>query len=605
MKALIKVGYACNDHCGFCHTLEVRDVQGSSAEVSRKIRRAKELGHATVVLSGGEPTIRPELVDWASEVAALDMDFGLVTNGRMLAYPELVDQLVERRLRYVYLSLHGGTARVHNLLVRSHAFEETYGALANLTGKGLDLTANCVITQQNVQHLRGVVDAVLPYPDVTLKFSMVEPKGGGDKLFNHLMPRVSEVAERVCDAIAYGVEVRGDASGPHFTHGALPLCLMPGLERDFDDLKTDRFATMVEVGEHDYFPVDDANKLQPAATCAGCSLSGACPGLYRGYHEAFGADELRPSTNRPRSNSFNYSFLRLVGRDVADDVCPLRDGALGITPWDRGRHLFARNAGRVALYRADSRDFSDVEIAEIKHDLGQVYVDASRKDAPDDFARDLVKLERAPLCADCPEHDACTGLFEPRLEDVFGPDDALLRAKLRELKGDVLDLGCGHGPYAEEFADACASGRLRYVGVDPSAAQIERLGARWPWAELYVGSADDLPPAVAERRFDHILMLRSYNHLPTPRDTLLACGRQLKPGGSVLVVDNVAFGLARTPTQTRRGEGSSAELEHYRNDSATQARARLGDVGLELLEQLEVHPGSSNQWLLHYGSAAD
>ena len=59
-KALIKVGYACNEHCGFCHTLEVRHIQGSTAEIDNKIRRAAELGHEMVVLSGGEPTIRPE-----------------------------------------------------------------------------------------------------------------------------------------------------------------------------------------------------------------------------------------------------------------------------------------------------------------------------------------------------------------------------------------------------------------------------------------------------------------------------------------------------------------------------------------------------------------
>ena len=34
---------------------------------------------------------------------------------------------------------------------------------------------------------------------------------------------------------------------------------------------------MVEIGEPDLFPVDDANKLQPEA-CRGCALSGPCPG---------------------------------------------------------------------------------------------------------------------------------------------------------------------------------------------------------------------------------------------------------------------------------------------------------------------------------------
>ena len=165
VKALIKVGYGCNDHCSFCHTLDVRDVDAEAAEVHAKIERAKALGHSMVVLSGGEPTIRPELLAWASHVAQLGMDFGLVTNGRMLSYPKLVEELLRRRLRYVYLSLHGGTAKVHDLMVRSQAFEESYGAIAVLSGRGLDFTVNCVVTRHNVEHLRGLVDAVRPYED--------------------------------------------------------------------------------------------------------------------------------------------------------------------------------------------------------------------------------------------------------------------------------------------------------------------------------------------------------------------------------------------------------------------------------------------------------
>ncbi|MDH5491839.1 MAG: radical SAM protein, partial [Myxococcales bacterium] len=171
MKALIKVGYACNDHCGFCHTLAVREVQGSAAEVHAKIERAKALGHSMVVLSGGEPTIRPELFEWAAHVASLGMDFGLVTNGRVLSYSHVVERLLAHRLKYVYLSLHGGSAKVHNRMVRSQAFDETHGSLRHLSGRGIDLSVNCVITRHNVEHLREIVDATLPYEDAFVKFS--------------------------------------------------------------------------------------------------------------------------------------------------------------------------------------------------------------------------------------------------------------------------------------------------------------------------------------------------------------------------------------------------------------------------------------------------
>jgi MoaA/NifB/PqqE/SkfB family radical SAM enzyme len=168
--ALIKVGYACNEHCTFCHTQDIRPIQGERGEIEAKITRAKALGHTMVVFSGGEPTIRPELLDWAARVAALDMDVGLVTNGLVLAYDDVVAKLLASRLRYVYLSLHGGDARVHDAIVRAEAFAAARRALANLAGK-VDLTVNCVVTQQNLAHLRALVDLVLDHEGAVVKLS--------------------------------------------------------------------------------------------------------------------------------------------------------------------------------------------------------------------------------------------------------------------------------------------------------------------------------------------------------------------------------------------------------------------------------------------------
>ncbi|MBK8264898.1 MAG: radical SAM protein [Nannocystis sp.] len=608
MKALLKVGYRCNDHCSFCHTLEVRHIDGSAAEVDAKIHRAAALGHSMVVLSGGEPTMRPELLHWARLVAAQGLDLGLVTNGRMLAYPQLVDQLIEQRLRYVYLSLHGGSAKIHNLMVRSDAFEQTYGALANLSGRGLDLHVNCVVTRHNVEHLCAVVDALRPYPDASLKFSMVEPKGGGSRLFDHLMPPVAHVAARVREAFAYAAE-RAPSVAARLRHGAIPLCLMSGLEDRFDDLKTHAYRTMIEVGEPDFYPVDDHNKLHPPA-CDGCALRGPCPGLYRGYHEVFGERELQPRRAGLRANSYNYTLDPAPPLTVADDAhCPLRDGPLGVTPWDRGRDLFIRHRGKVARYRAGTRDFNDAELVAIKHQHGQLYVDVGRGPASDDFARDLVKLARAPLCAACPHHDRCTGLYEPQLDhNLFRDADALVRDHLAQLRGDVIDLGCGQAPYADALAPHARAGRLTYLGLDPDPRQLALLRRRWPWAELKVGAAEQLadprdPLGLHDRRFDHALMLRSWNHLRDPLPVLKAIfSERLRPGGTLTVVDNTAFGLARAAAQARRAEASPAGHEHFRNDSAADAARTITAAApaLSLVSSSDIAPATANQWLLIY-----
>ncbi|MEM9864624.1 MAG: radical SAM protein [Myxococcota bacterium] len=592
MKALLKVGYGCNDHCAFCHTLDVRHIDGESDEIVRKVHRARELGHTMVVFSGGEPTIRPELPKWAKLVQRLGMDVGLVTNGRMLAYAELTDALIDAGLRYVYLSLHGGTARVHDLMVRSRAFEETYGALKNLSGRGLDLHVNCVVTKNNLKHLRGVVDAMKPYADASLKFSMVEPKGGGDKLFHRLMPRVKDVADAVVDALDYARE-----QGVRAGHGALPLCLTGSYRDGFDDLKTHAYRTMSEIGEPDLFPVDDLNKVHPRA-CEGCALRGPCPGLYRGYHEAFGDEELTP-VKGVRSNSFDYVFETVVEKDAAEGHCPLRDGNHGIAPWDRGRDLFLKHGGRIARFRAESRDFSDEEIIRIKHTRGQVYYDVSRKDAPNDFASDLAKLERSALCASCEHAPTCTGLYEASFERVFEADDVYLTDRLRELTGAVLDVGCGEGPYIEAFSAGAEAGRVRYLGVDPDERALALLRKRCPWAKLQCATAETLPEDLdLDERFDAITVLRSWNHVHDPSAFLAFARVGLKPGGKLVVADNVAFGLVRTRKQHRRGASSEAVFEHHRNDGAVEALAHLERAGFVASSVVDVLPERSNQWVI-------
>ncbi len=595
MKALVKVGYGCNENCTFCHTLEYRHENGTSADVHRKIDRARELGHTMVVLSGGEPTIRPELFEWAAHVAKRGMDFGLVTNGLLLAYPDALARLLESRLKYVYMSLHGGTAEVHKRVVRADTFGPAMQALANLTGKGLDLTINAVIVKQNLEGLNALVDAVLPFPDAVIKFSMLQPKGGGKALFDTLTPRVSDVAARVREAIDYGLSKGAPRS--RFVHDGLPFCLLPGLEDRYDDLRTHRFATMVETDEGDFHPVDDVAKVQPAP-CEGCSLRGACPGLYRGYHEAFGDSELAPVHGGARSNSFNYT-LEAVTPAPQNGCLLLRDG---VTPWDPARHLFVAHQGKVARYRTDTRDFADVELNRIKHERGQIYFDASRKDAPDDFARDLVPLTRSALCTDCAEKARCTGLYEPRFDDVFSRDDARVRELLSGLTGRVLDVGCGGGPYDELLGPRVLSGHVEYVGIDPVSEAVTSLTARRGWGTHHVGTAESLPGLGT---FDHVLVLRSWNHLSDPAKALsqlLAC---LRPGGSFLVVDNEAFGLARSTGQARQGERSRAAFEHFRNDSAADALRYFAGRPLSLQERTDCGPTTSNQWLLRFTRALD
>ncbi|MBK7859946.1 MAG: class I SAM-dependent methyltransferase [Archangiaceae bacterium] len=208
-----------------------------------------------------------------------------------------------------------------------------------------------------------------------------------------------------------------------------------------------------------------------------------------------------------------------------------------------------------------------------------------------------MQLKRSDTCAPCPERDRCTGLFEPVMEEVFVRDDLRVRELLGTLEGAVLDVGCGDGPYDDVLGPLASAGRIRWLGLEPDAARVGRLAERRPWGEVRQGTAEALTESAA---FDHLLVLRSWNHLHDPDRAVTNFARALRPGGTLVVVDNEPFGLARTVAQASRGESSSAAFEHHRNDSAADAHQRFGDAPFELLERADVGPGRSNQWLLRY-----
>jgi SAM-dependent methyltransferase len=311
----------------------------------------------------------------------------------------------------------------------------------------------------------------------------------------------------------------------------------------------------------------------------------------------------------PRANSYNFTPLRDFARPPSAP-CPLAPQPR--IPFDRARTLFFRLRDRMRAFATDTTDFDDAELHTLKEALGQVYLDVSTKLAPDDFARDLRKLRVTAECAACARRQECPAAWEPVRADLFTRDDAGVRAVLASLEGRVLDVGGGEATYLRPLAERAAAGGIDYVCVDPDEVRLAVLGARYPFARFVAGRAEDLDPALG--LFDHVLFLRSYNHLEDPGRALDRALGLLRPGGTLLLVDNVAFGLVRTTAHAARAEAAPGNLlEHHRNDGAAEAAGAVSALlsspradgrHLDLVERRDIGPETSNQWLLRYACVA-
>lgn len=298
---------------------------------------------------------------------------------------------------------------------------------------------------------------------------------------------------------------------------------------------------------------------------------------------------------RLRSNSCNF----VIGEGVAwptGEACPL---LVSRPHLDRASTLWLGLPGQIRLCRTQTSDFSRTELLAIKDRHGQLYVDVSRKLAPDDFARDLRKLREFAECGSCSFRAECGGAWRAVAADVFSRDEAKLLALLAGLRGRVLDIGCGDGPYLRVFERAVLAGELEYVGIDPDAQRLAVLRERYPWAQFQALPIETGFEGLSGG-FDHLLVLRSFNHLKDPRSTLKQALARVSRSGTLTIVDNVAFGLVRRSASARRAEAGPAEHEHFRNADAGEALELLAGLPIELVERWDVSPTSSNQWLVHF-----
>lgn len=294
-----------------------------------------------------------------------------------------------------------------------------------------------------------------------------------------------------------------------------------------------------------------------------------------------------------RSNSFHFVPRRDVPR-APDASCPLVSDEPARQVARPELALWLRLRDRMRLFETDTADFEPREVERVRRVSGQLYLDVSRKVAHDDFARDLRKVTDAKECLECAVRGDCAGRVVPLGDDVFTRDDARVLELLANLTGTVLDVGAGEAPYYAELAPRASRGELRYLALEPDAERARLLLRRIPSA-VRLDSLQELTEVL-----DHALLLRSYNHLTDAGALLEQVVARLRPGGTLLLVDNETYGVIRSAAAARAAERGPARFEHAHNAGAAEVAAQLARFPLSLLDRRDVSPHTSNQWLLHY-----
>jgi radical SAM protein with 4Fe4S-binding SPASM domain len=142
---------ACNFRCVYCFNASAGRLPDelTGVEWCDVIEQARQLGVFQVLITGGEPTIHPDLALILRKLKTADMDFKLFTNGGYLTV-DLCELLTDKS---VQVSLDTADRRMHQQLTGLDTFKTVIDNIDRLVRYGVHVSVKSVITTLNTAGL--------------------------------------------------------------------------------------------------------------------------------------------------------------------------------------------------------------------------------------------------------------------------------------------------------------------------------------------------------------------------------------------------------------------------------------------------------------------
>ncbi len=149
----------CNLACKHCYATSADiDFAGEldTAEVYRVMQDLKNAGVSVLILSGGEPLIRPDIFDISHRAKEMGFYVGLSSNGTLIDAGNL-ERIVEIGYDYVGVSLDGLRATHDRFRRKAGAFDASLAGIRRCHEAGIKVGLRFTLTQDNAVELPGLL----------------------------------------------------------------------------------------------------------------------------------------------------------------------------------------------------------------------------------------------------------------------------------------------------------------------------------------------------------------------------------------------------------------------------------------------------------------
>ncbi len=177
----------CNLTCKHCYSISAdTHFKGEleTDEVYEVMDDLKAFGVPVLILSGGEPLLRPDIFDIAKRAKAMGFYVGLSSNGTLIDESN-IDTIAETGFDYVGISL-DGLREVHDQFRQKEgAFDASLHAAKLCKQHGIKIGLRFTLTQMNYQDFPALLDLVAEHDIDKFYLSHLNYAGRGNRNRKH------------------------------------------------------------------------------------------------------------------------------------------------------------------------------------------------------------------------------------------------------------------------------------------------------------------------------------------------------------------------------------------------------------------------------------
>ncbi|HPW72614.1 MAG: radical SAM protein [Methanothrix sp.] len=170
---------ACNLSCQYCRASASPEPDRGELGTDEAMRFVESIAplQPMLILSGGEPLLRPDLFEIIRHAVSLGIRVSLASNGTLIT-PELAQMIAASGVSRVSISLDGAGAAEHDLVRGQGSFERSMRGIENLRGL-VDFQINFTVSRKSQSGITEIFDLAESLGAAALHFFFLVPTGRG------------------------------------------------------------------------------------------------------------------------------------------------------------------------------------------------------------------------------------------------------------------------------------------------------------------------------------------------------------------------------------------------------------------------------------------